>query len=270
MALTLNLTTTPDVPMEAPCLNVDTLAGLDAEAVKQLAVMHGNVKATVGDFFNVTGKGDDTVTIEGDLSRVKYLGAGTRSGQLTINGDVGAHLGAGVSGGEITVNGNAGDWVAPEMSGGRIIIHGNAGHLVGSAHRGSAAGMLGGEILIHGNVRNETGHAMRNGLIVIGGNSGDFTGVNMLAGTVIVFGEMGIRAGAGMKRGSIISMQSAEILPTFSRACVYRPIFIRVLLNHLKTYGFDVTDDQIDCHYERWCGDSVEMNRGEILLLHNK
>ena len=150
-----------------------------------------------------------------------------------VHGSVGMHLGAGMSGGEIVVEGNAGDWVGPEMTGGRIIIKGNAGHLVGSASRGSPAGLQGGEIVVFGNAGNEVGGGMRRGLVAIGGDTGDFTGVNMLAGTVVVFGRMGARTGAGMKRGTIVGMHPAEMLPTFSYASAFRPVFLRLYLAHL-------------------------------------
>ncbi len=268
MPVTLTMHTEPEVPLEAPCLNPDSLLGKNSNEVAGLQVMHGNQAACVGDFFNVEGDADTSLNIIGNLERVKYLGAGMLSGSLNISGNVGAHLGAGMRGGQILVDGNTGDWVAPEMAGGRIVIKGNAGHLVGSAHRGSATGISGGEIIIHGNVRNETGHAMRNGLIVVGGNAGDFTGVNMLAGTIVVLGDMGIRSGAGMKRGTIICMQEAEILPTFEPACLYRPVFMRILLQHLRSLGMDICDDFMSGNYRRWCGDAVELNRGEILLFN--
>jgi formylmethanofuran dehydrogenase subunit C len=177
------------------------------------------------------------------------------------------HLGAGMSGGEIIVEGDAGDWVGPEMTGGRIIIKGNAGHLVGSASRGSPAGLQGGEILVFGNAGNEVGGAMRRGLVAIGGDTGDFTGVNMLAGTVVVFGHLGARTGAGMKRGSIVSMHPTEMLPTFSYACTYRPVFLRLYLSFLRGLGLPISDAHMNGSYQRWCGDAVELNRGEVLLL---
>ena len=268
MTLKLTLHTAPDVPLETPCLNPDSLSGMTADDVARQQVMHGNQSASVGDFFSVEGSANEVLNIEGNLSRIKYIGAHMQSGTVNISGDVGDHLGSGMSGGEITVNGNAGNWVAPEMSGGRITIMGDAGHMVGSAHRGSAAGIAGGEIIVHGNARNETGHAMRNGLIVVGGTSGDFTGVDMLAGTIVVLGEMGTRTGAGMKRGSIISMQPAEMLPTFEYACLYKPTFLRLLLLYLKTIKLDISTDQINGQFKRWCGDAVELNRGEILLFN--
>jgi len=155
------------------------------------------------------------------------------------------------------------------MTGGRVIIKGNAGHMVGSAYRGDAVGISGGEIIVHGNVRNEPGSAMQNGLVVVGGNSGDFTGVNMHAGTIIVLGEMGIRSGAGMKRGTILSMHNADMLPTFSYACTYHPSFVRLYLAYIKKLGLTIDDAQLVGDYQRWIGDAIELNRGEILLYAN-
>lgn len=266
MSLKLTLHTQPDVPLEAELLSPDQVSGLNDSAVAAIKVQHGNQSATVGDFFTVEGKGDGELHLEGDLSRIKLIGTMMSAGKIVIEGNIGAHLGAGMSGGEIVVTGNAGDWVGPEMIGGRITIRGDAGHLTGSAYRGSPVGMQGGEIIIHGNVKNETGHAMRNGLIAIGGNCGDFTGVNMLAGTIMVMGEPGIRSGAGMKRGTIVSMHDTELLPTFSYSCLYRPVFMSMLLQYLKQLGMEVDDKQLAGEYYRWCGDSVEMNRGEILV----
>ena len=266
MRLHVTLTTAPQVPLEAEVLNPDRLGGLDSAKISALPVRHGNEKAAVGDFFKVSGQDGDEIRVEGDLSLVKHIGAGMTKGKMVIDGPVGAHLGAGMSGGEIIANGNAGDWVAPEMAGGRIVIKGDAGHLVGSAYRGSAVGMRDGEIIIHGKVGNETGNAMRGGLIAVAGNSGDFTGVNILAGTIIVLGELGIRTGAGMKRGTIVSMHDAKILPTFSYACTYHPLYLRFYLIHLQEQGLAVDAAYLKGRYHRWSGDSVELNRGELLL----
>jgi formylmethanofuran dehydrogenase subunit C len=127
--------------------------------------------------------------------------------------------------------------------------------------------MRGGEIVVHGNAGAEVGNGMRRGLIGIGGNSGDFTGVNLLAGTIIVLGELGWRSGAGMQRGSIVSMRPARLLPTFAFACVYRPVFLRLYLDHLRALGLPITGAFRDGRYARWSGDLVDLGRGEMLLL---
>ena len=266
MPISLKQIATPDVPLEADNITPAQLAGQTPASVEKLTVMHGSETRYIGDFFSVTGQSDGVINLQGDhLGRVKLIGAGMSRGTIQVEGDVGEHLGAAMSGGEIRVNGNAADWVGPEMSGGRIEIHGNAGHMVGSAYRGATMGMAGGEIIIHGNVRNETGNAMRNGLIAIAGNSGDFTGVNMLSGSIFVLGELGIRTGAGMKRGTIASLRDAQLLPTFSYSCTYRPSHMVLYLLHLMQV-FTIGEEYLQGSYKRYCGDSVEMNRGEILL----
>jgi len=267
MSLTLALHTPPEVPLEAEALNPRSLAGLAPGEIESLAVLHGNRKAAIGDFFKVSGGADEELRLEGDLGRVKLVGGGMTGGRLIIAGNVGQHLGAGMTGGEILVEGNAGDWVGPELAGGRIVVKGDAGHAVGSAYRGSRTGMTGGEIIVHGKAGNEVGNAQRNGLIAIGGACGDFAGVNLQAGTIVVLGDLGIRAGAGMKRGTIVAMREARILPTFTYACRYRPLFLPLYLRHLARLGLPVTETQIAGAYKRWSGDSVELNRGEILVL---
>ena len=252
--------------MEADNITPDRFTGLGAADVERLAVMHGSESRVIGDFFGVSGSYDGVIDLQGDhLGRVKFIGAGMSRGGIRVEGDAGEHLGAGMSGGEIRVNGNATDWVGPEMSGGKIEVLGNAGHMTGSAYRGAAMGMTGGEIIVHGNVRNETGNAMRGGLIAVGGNSGDFTGVNMLSGSIFVLGELGNRTGAGMKRGSIVSMNDAPLLPTFSYSCTYRPGYMTLYLLHLSRL-FAIAEEFLQGSYKRYSGDSVELNRGEILL----
>ena len=267
MSLTLTLHTQPAVPLEADAIAPEHFEGMGPARVAEVALQYGNQRAQIGDFFKVEGTSDGEIRVVGDVSRVKRIGTGMKRGRIVIEGDSGMHLGAAMSGGEIRVQGNVGDWLGAEMSGGRITVTGNAGHMVGSALRGARPGVRGGEIIVYGNAGNEAGGGMRRGLIAIGGDSGDFTGVDMLAGTVVVLGNLGWRPGAGLRRGTIVSMRPAELLPTFFHACDYRPVALRLVLNHLRRLGLPVTDTQYDGRYRRWCGDGVESSRGEILLL---
>jgi formylmethanofuran dehydrogenase subunit C len=270
MALKLKLHTQPEVPLEADCISPDRLQSLNNSEISTQIIFHGNRQVPLGEFFDCSGEFDGEIIIDGDCGKIKHIGSVMSFGKITVEGDVGVHTGAVMSGGEILIEGNANDWLGPEMLGGKITVKGNAGHMVGSGYRGSTVGMQGGEIIVHGNVKNETGHVMRRGLIVVGGNSGDFTGVNMLAGTIIVLGEMGIRTGAGMKRGTVISQHGAEIIPTFSQSCHYQPSFIRHYYKYLKSIGFSINETFLNGPFERWCGDSIELNRGEILLYAGK
>ncbi len=266
MVLDLKLRTQLDIPLEAGIISPDRLAGLTESEIARVPLIHGNRKKSLGDFFDISGTCDGEIRLVGDFTKVKSVGSGMTGGRIIIEGNSGMHLGCAMSGGEIAVEGDAGDWTGAEMSGGRIVIKGNAGHMVGGAYRGGHMGLQGGEIIVHGNTGNEAGNSMRNGLIVIMGNSGDFTGANMFSGTIIVFGELGIRTGASMKRGSIISMRHADLLPTFTYSCFYHPSFLRLYLRRLRDMGISIDDAQIEGGYHRWCGDSMELNRGEVLL----
>jgi formylmethanofuran dehydrogenase subunit C len=267
MSLTLTMRNAPEVPLEAEALSPERFEGMSAAQAAAVAVLYGNRRALVGDFFAIEGHGDGELRLVGDLTKVKRIGCGMSRGRIVVDGNAGMHLGVGMSGGAIIVQGDAADSVGLEMLGGQIVIMGNAGHLVGSTIRGGSVGVRGGEIIVHGNAGNETGTGMRRGLIAVGGNTGDFTGANMLAGTIVVLGQLGWRSGAGMKRGSIVSTQPADLLPTFTYACTYRPVMLRLVMAHLRERGLPVTDAHVCGRYRRWSGDAVEANRGEVLLL---
>jgi formylmethanofuran dehydrogenase subunit C len=239
VTLTLTLREPPDVPLEAEVLTPDRLAG--AGDIAALPLWHGNERTRLGEFFAISGAGDD-VRIEGDLRRVKYVGAGMTSGRLTVAGDVGMHAGAGMRGGELHVEGDAGDWAGAEMHGGTLVVRGSAGDRLGGVYPGGRAGMRGGEIVVHGDAGERAGEGLRRGLIAVAGRAGDAAGVRMLAGTIVSLGGVGALAGAGMRRGSIVTMAPAIPLATFVFSCVYRPPFLRLYLRRLRALGLPVSD----------------------------
>src|ERR671923_3099797 len=181
MTLTLTLREQPVVPLEADVLCPDRLAGASREEIEALPVWHGNERTRVGEFFDVTGSGDD-VRVEGDLSRVKLVGAGMTFGRLTVAGDVGMHAGAGMTGGELHVEGDAGDWAGAGMRGGRLVVRGSAGRQLGGVYPGERAGMRGGEIVVHGDAGAQTGAGLRRGLIAVAGRVGGAARLRMLGG----------------------------------------------------------------------------------------
>jgi formylmethanofuran dehydrogenase subunit C len=263
---TLKLTNVSEIPVEAEAIRPENLLGKTPTEIAALAVTCGNQPAQIGDFFNVTGDGGPDITLEGDLARVKLIGAGMTSGTITVQGSVGMHLGAGMSGGTIDVYGNAGDWAGAEMRGGQIRIRGDAGHGLGGAYRGSPKGMNRGTIVVDGRAGNEAGATMRRGLIVIGGDTGDFAGAFMIAGTVLVFGMLGARPGAGMKRGSIITFRPPRLLPSFRYDCTYSPAYAGLLLRHLRSLGIEVPGDYSSGRYRRYSGDLTSLGKGEVLV----
>lgn len=268
MALTLHYKTTSSVPVEVEGITPDVVRDLTVAEIERLDVFQGNRKAAVADFFEVSGDASDgEMTWEGDLAGVHWIGAKMREGKIHIRGNGGRHIGSEMKGGEIIVDGDAGDWVGGEMKGGLIHVHGRAGHLVGAAYRGSARGMTGGTILIDGDAGNEIGHTMRRGLLAVGGDAGDLAGFNMLAGSIFLFGNAGIRHGAGMRRGTIgfFGEEVPPLLPSFRRACRYRPQVLSLIFAQLRKTGFPLRDD-ITTQVDLYNGDLIEGGRGEILV----
>lgn len=271
MPLTLTLHTPSAIPLEVDTVVLETVRGQSADDVQRTLIQRGNRQAPLGEFFQVSGSAadDNTLVWQGDLTKVKLIGNKLSGGTVRVSGDAGMHLGAEMTGGEIIVEGNVADWCGAEMHGGRIVVRGNAGHLVGGVYRGGHKGMTAGEILIQGNAGNELGHGMRRGLIAVGGDVGDFAGVGMIAGTILVGGSGGIRHGAGMKRGTVAFLNAAsgfDPLPTFRSTGPYQPTFLRILLRELQAAGFTAPDGAADATYERWCGDMVELGKGELLV----
>lgn len=269
MALRLRQTETPTVPLEAEGLAPDRLAGMTRAEIQALPVWHGNQGARLGDFFAVSGSGADDVRLEGDLRRVKFVGAGMAAGRLVVSGSAGMHAGARMRGGELIIEGDAGDWAGAEMTGGLLQVRGSADRWLGGAYPGSRAGMSGGEIVVHGNAGDQAGAALRRGVVAIGGRAGRYAALRMLAGTIVAFGGVDGHPGAGMRRGSIVSMLPAVPLPTFSFSCAYHPPFLDLLLRRLRGLGLRVTEEQLGGRYARWCGDGLELRRGDLLILES-
>lgn len=258
---------TTTIPVEAEVITPDVLADKSPAEIAALPVQHGNAQAPLGEFFSVEGDASDRdVVVEGDCGRVKWLGAGMRTGRLTIRGNAGMHVGSEMTGGTLHVYGNVGDWPGAEMRGGLLHVHGDAGHLAGAGYRGSRLGMRGGALLIDGKAGNEVGAGMRRGLVCVGGDTGDFTGVGLIAGSVFVFGQPGIRTGANMKRGTIALFNPSALLPTFRYDCVYRPPFMHVYLRQLRQWDFAPAERYAVGSYRRFSGDLVALGKGEVLF----
>jgi len=209
------------VPIEASVITPENFAAKTMEQIKLLEVWDGNRPTTLGSLFDVSSEpdgGDEmTIFIEGDVSKLRRIGKGMRSGSMTINGPAGMHLGEAMKGGTITVNGDAGSWLGARMRGGTIEVSGDAGDYVGSAYRGSREGMKGGQIFIHGNAGNELGCWMKKGFIRIGKNVSQLAGIHMTDGTILVEGDSEARIGAQMKGGRIVVLgKVANVLPSFS------------------------------------------------------
>ncbi len=264
MPTLLTLKQPPQVPLEAECLTPDVAGGLDNAALRALPVVLGKRQRRLDDFFDVEGDGSDHIEIKGDVGRVKWIGKGMTRGRITIAGNAGMHLGAYMKGGHIEVSGNVSDWIGAEMRGGVIKVGGDAGGQIGSAYRGGLSGMNGGTILIGGTAGIEIGMRMRRGVIAVRGKVRDFAGLQMKGGTIVLMSGAEVRTGAWMVRGTIISLAPLRLLPTFSEACDYDPVFLRLYAKHLAAHGFGLPVE--GGSYRRFVGDSSVPGKGELLV----
>jgi formylmethanofuran dehydrogenase subunit C len=269
MTLRLQYKAETTIPVEVEGIVPDAVRDKSLSEIERWPIFHGNTQLPLAECFDVSGDpSDESLQWEGDLNGVHWIGAGMKSGTMHITGDAGRHVGSEIRGGQIHVAGNVGDWVGAEMFGGLIHVRGRCGHLPGSAYRGSARGMTGGTLLVEGDAGNEVGHSMRRGLLIVGGNAGDLVGFNMLAGSIFIGGESGIRHGACMRRGTIgfLGSQPPEMLPSFRRACRYRPDILRVIAKFLERLQFPVPDALLHDAFDLYHGDMIDGGRGEILL----
>jgi formylmethanofuran dehydrogenase subunit C len=262
----LTLKERPHVPLEAELLTPDVLAPLGHDAVRALPVVLGKRQRRLDDFFEVEGPGSELLEIRGDAGRVKWIGRGMTHGHIRIVGDAGMHLGAYMKGGTIEVSGNTSDWVGAEMTGGLIRIGGSAGGQIGAAYRGSVSGMNGGTIVIAGAAGIEVGMRMKRGLIAVGRPVRDFAGLQMKGGTIVLRGGAELRTGAWMSRGTIVCLTPVRLLPTFSYACAYSPVFVRLYAQYLGSFGISIPTAAQEGSYQRFTGDGAVPGKGEILV----
>jgi formylmethanofuran dehydrogenase subunit C len=94
----------------------------------------------------------------------------------------------------------------------------------------------------------------------------DFAGLQMKGGTIVLMGGAEIRTGAWMVRGTIVALTPVQLLPTFSYACEYNPVFLRLYAKHLQAFGIRVPVDAGEGAYQRYTGDTSVPGKGEILV----
>jgi formylmethanofuran dehydrogenase subunit C len=206
-------------PIIAECINPDIFYDKTLEEVQAQEIWEGNKQKKLGELFKVEKSNTDNsiITVHGDVSKVRRIGAGMKTGEISVYGNVGMHLGEEMKGGKIVVQGNAASWVGSMMKDGLIEVHGDAGDYAGAPYRGCNEGMHGGKITVYGNVGNEAGAYMRNGTIKIYGCAGQFAGLRMHDGTIYIQKDCEGRAGACMTDGKILVGGFLEsVMPTFT------------------------------------------------------
>ncbi|MDI6904424.1 MAG: formylmethanofuran dehydrogenase subunit C [Candidatus Bathyarchaeia archaeon] len=253
-----------EFPIIAECINPDIFQDKTREDIEKLKIWEGNRQRKLEELFKVKAtKTEDqaeetTITIRGDVSKVRKIGAKMTNGEIVIHGDVGMHLGEEMEGGTITVHGNVGGWAGSMMKGGTIEIHGNVGDYLGAPYRGSSRGMRGGKIIVYGNAGNEAGAYMRKGVIKIYGNTGQFAGLRMHNGTIYVQEDCEGRAGACMTGGKIVVGGFLEsVLPTFTIESVKKNVKIE-------------ENERVEGPFYLFLGDLTENSKGKLYVLKEK
>jgi len=204
-----------DVSVEAEI--TPELATKSEDEIRSFRVWYGKLEKKLEELFEIEKEGDEKkIVLDGNFSKVKWIGMGMTDGEIIVRGDIGANCGAFMKGGKIIIEGNADDWLGAEMKGGEIVVRGNARNLIGCAYYGNATGMQDGRIVIEGNAGNYIGEKMSGGVIEIRGSAGDFIGTEMKGGEIVIHGDCGY-VGGDMKSGIIKIGGNFDILPTFRK-----------------------------------------------------
>ncbi|MBS7539438.1 formylmethanofuran dehydrogenase subunit C [Ancylobacter lacus] len=240
------------------------LATLSLREAEQLAVPYGGGRVALAELFFVEGGPDGVLLIEIGDERLDHVGAGLASGEIIVDGVVGAWAGLGMSGGVLRISGAAGAYLGAEMSGGRIELNGAAGDHAGAASSGSRRGMSGGVLAIHGSAGALLGERQRGGLIVVAGDAGEGLATDMIAGTVAVGGSIGPRLGRGMKRGTVFTHAVPELPAGFADTGSHDLVALRLMSRRVPELGAFIG---AATHARRLVGDTLMGGQGEVLVV---
>ncbi len=215
--VTLTIKSQPGLFLEADTITPDAFAGKNAEEIAALPVHVGREEHRLGDFFEVSGKAgataaDTKVVVNGDLSRVKYIGMKMTAGEVIVNSSADMYVGAWMQGGRITVNGNVDAFAGTGMKGGELLIKGNAGNYLGAAYRGDWRGMQGGKIVVSGNAGSDLGTFMNGGEIVVGGDVDVHVATHAEGGKIVIKGNAKSRLGGQMVEGEIYVFGKIDVM----------------------------------------------------------
>ncbi|MCK9306420.1 MAG: formylmethanofuran dehydrogenase subunit C [Methanoculleus sp.] len=215
--VTLTIKDQPGLFLEADTITPDAVAGKKTEEITALPVYVGREEHRLGDYFEVSGKAGATpaetkIVVNGDLSRVKYIGMKMTAGEVVVNSNADMYVGAWMQGGKITVNGNVDAFAGTGMKGGEITIKGNAGNYLGAAYRGDWRGMQAGKITVTGNAGSDLGTFMNGGEIVVGGDVDVHVGTHAEGGKIVIKGNAKRRLGGQMVEGEIYVFGDIDLM----------------------------------------------------------
>ncbi|HQR08883.1 MAG TPA: formylmethanofuran dehydrogenase subunit C [Gemmatales bacterium] len=252
--------------IDGSVLRPDWLASLKVAELKQQRITIGRHDYAWSDVYEIEGDPCLTWTLPGAANYL-HLATGMSSGLLRIDGAAGDFAGQQMQGGCMEIHGSAGHSLGAGMQGGLITVTGDAGPQVGGPCHDAHVGMTDGEIIIQGSAGPRAGFRKRRGLIVAQ-RCEEQAGNHMLAGTIVVFKGQLHKPGLSMKRGTILCIDpNSEItwLPYFQPDCVYRPVFVQIMLGRLMTLGCKLADGARHGKYQLYSGDRLSNGKAEIL-----
>lgn len=265
-ALVFTLKTAPAQRIDCSPLTADKLEGVSDIAAVEL--VSGKTTVRVDALFDIVGDDISDIRFENASSKMDHIGHAMSTGNITVNGDVGAYLGQFMTGGNIVINGNTGIFTACEMKGGVITINGNAGDLLGGARVGYKNGMSGGTVIVKGDTGERTGDHMRRGMILIEGNAGNYCGARMVSGTIAVLGQVGNHLGYAMKRGTLLLTQAPAqgIAANFNDCGSHTLAFLPLMFASFKKLDSKFAEVEPFSRVQRYAGDISGIGMGEILV----
>jgi formylmethanofuran dehydrogenase subunit C len=268
MSITLKFIDPGTIPVDVRSLLPEALFDMTTRAIEGLPLPIGNKTISLGEICKVGKKigRNDQLILEGNTTRLTYIGLGMISGVVMVTGDAGYCTGAMMRGGKIEIQGSVNDGCGLNMEAGIILVHGSAGDFCGAASTGRKFGMSGGEIIIGKNTGCETGAWMRKGLIFVGGNAAEYAGARMTAGTIIINGHASAGAGIGMKRGSLVVGRMKILSTGFYAAGKVDLEWLKIYKTHLIEQPIISQTDWLSDQNHRFTGDHLSVGKGELII----
>ena len=266
--LAFTLKSIPAQRIDCSPLTPDALADKSLAEIAAIELVTGNRTERVDALFDISGESRSDIKIANSCNRLDFIGHSMTTGQISVDGNVGAYLGLFLDGGQIEVTGDTGIYTGCEMKSGQIKINGNAGEFVGGARPGYKNGMTGGTVIVTGNTGDRTGDHMRRGMILIEGNAGDYCGARMVSGTIAVLGDVGAHLGYAMKRGTLLLIQapSRGISANFNDCGSHTLAFLPLLFASFAKLDSKFADVGSFSRVQRYAGDLAGIGMGEILV----
>ena len=206
--VTLTVKKVPDLFLECENVNPDIFAGKTADQIGKLGTYQGKETSALSEYFTIAGNAgttaaDTKIVVNGDCSKMKYLGAKMTAGEMVVNSDCDMYTGSWMKGGKLTVNGNVHSFCGLAMAGGEFTINGNAGNYLCAAYRGDWRGMSGGVLRVKGNAGSDVASFMTGGTLIVEGDVDIHLGTHMEGGKIILKGNANRRVGGQLVKGEI-------------------------------------------------------------------